>query len=787
VKKRRSKIKKLVKNKLLRQKDIKILEYNKFLSLLSELTPNETTRKKILSVEYSTDPDEIKKRITLTSEFILVLRSEGYLPLTEIPDVSRTLDLLSIQESVLSPEELLDIASMLKIAREVKNFLSPYVSNTRYLIQLHRELYPSRETERIIHDSIDSSGMVKDSASRDLAGIRKSIREVEKRIISVLEEIIHNQKYSDVIQERLITVRRNRYVIPVKHNFAGKLQGIIQDRSSSGQTIYLEPVSVVQLNNRLSDLKLQEHIEIRKILKFLTDILRGKLIGLQKTYTSLIQLDYLYTVGKYTLKYNCIFPEISGGMHLIDARHPVFLMMEKEFRPIELKLGQEKKGLIITGPNTGGKTVALKTAGLSAMLVQSGIPIPVAEGSKIPVFDGIFADVGDMQSIEHNLSTFSAHILNIKEILSSLSENSLILLDELIPGTDPDEGSAIGIGILEKIKKTGGYVIATTHFKQIKIYALSDNYFNVASVGFDREKLTPTYTIHYSSVGQSMAFYIAEKLGLDPEILETGKIYIDEYFVKLEQAISRLEKFKAEYEEKIEKARKLEIQLQEEKNRYEILRKELEKEKKHKWEIVRKEAEDYLKSMRNKGYQILQEIKNTGSGKSLEEFITSEREKLSPPSVGEHTDTPSIEIGDTVKLKGKNTTGKVISIREDRVHVNFNGIKIWAKLLDIEPVSQKKEKNAKVKFSFSRKRTYTFKPELKIIGKTREEAIKEVGQFIDRAVMEGISPVRIVHGYGSGILRKAVREHLDSLPFKVKYEDAPYNEGGMGVTIVYLL
>ncbi|WP_456392120.1 endonuclease MutS2 [Persephonella sp.] len=776
----------MVGNKLLRQKDTQVLEYDRFLSLLAELTPNERTRKKILSLRYSTDPEEVKKRISLASEFISVLRSEGYFPLTEIPDITQTLDLLSIEESVLSPEELLNTASVLKIAREVKNFLSPYVGNTRYLVQLHRELYPSRETERIIHDSIDSSGMVKDSASRDLASIRKSIREVEKQIISILEGIIYSQKYADIVQEKLITVRRDRYVIPVKYNFAGKLQGIIQDRSSSGQTIYLEPVSVVQLNNRLSDLKLQEHIEIRRILKFLTDILRGKLAGLRRTYSSLIQLDYLYTVGKYALKYNCVFPEISGEMHLIDARHPVFLMLEKEFRPIELKLGQERKGLIITGPNTGGKTVALKTAGLSAMLVQSGIPVPVAEGSKIPVFDGIYADIGDMQSIEHSLSTFSAHILNIKEIVSSISENSLVLLDELIPGTDPDEGSAIGIGILEKIKKTGGYVIATTHFKQIKIYALSDNYFNVASVGFDRERLIPTYTIHYNSVGQSMAFYIAEKLGLDPEILETGKRYVDEHFVRLEEAISRLEKFKAEYEEKIEKAKKLETQLQEEKIRYEALRKELEKEKRQRWEIVRKEAEEYLKSVRDRGYQILQEIKNTGSGKSLEEFITTEKGKLSAPKVEEHQDVPSIEIGDKVKLKGKNTTGEVISIREDRVHVNFNGIKIWTRLSDLEAVSGKKEEDKKVKFSFSRKRDSTFRPELKIIGKTREEAIREVEQFIDRAVTEGISTVRIVHGYGSGILRKAVREYLDSLPFRVKYEDAPYNEGGMGVTIVHL-
>jgi DNA mismatch repair protein MutS2 len=770
----------LLKEKQMREKDLELLEIDRFLQELSDLTINEKTKEKILSVKPETDRDKIEEKVLLTKEFLSVLQKEGYLPLSEYPDISESLNLLSIQDSILSSQEILDIAKILNISRGLKNFLSDSVKNTRILQKIYRELYSSRETERIIKDSIDETGMVKDTASTDLARIRRGIKDVEKQILSILEGIINSQKYSEIIQERLVTVRRDRYVIPVKQNFSGKIQGIIQDRSSSGQTVYLEPVSVIELNNRLSDLKLREHIEVRKVLKFLTDILRSKVHLLRKTFDSIVHLDYLYTVGKYSQKFNAVFPEFSDRFELLEARHPLFLILGKDFNPIDIKIN---RGVVITGPNTGGKTVALKTAGLISLLVHSGIPVPVSEESKIPLLDGVFADIGDMQSIEQNLSTFSAHIENIKEILEEATENSLVLLDELIPGTDPDEGSAIGIGILERLKKTGCFVMATTHFKQIKIYALSDDYFNVASVGFDREKLTPTYTVHYSSVGESMAFYIAEKLGLDSEILETAKKYVDDAYIKLEKAVKELEFYKTNYELELSKVKELKKQLNEEKNRYTKLSRELEQQKKSRWETVKKEAEEYLKNIREEGYRILQEIKSSGSGKKLEEFIKQEKEKFKKKE--KKTDIPQIDIGDRVKLKGKNSTGEVISVRENKVHIDFNGIKIWAKLSDVEKLSKEKDKK-EIRFSFKRNKENPIRPEIKLIGKTKEEAIKDLEQFMDRAVLEGFSTVRIIHGYGTGALRKAVREFLDELPYSLRYEDAPYSEGGMGVTIVHI-
>ena len=769
----------MVKAENMREKDLKLLEFDKFLVELSKLTPNDTTKERILSLKPETDQKGVLEKINLTQEFIDILNKEGYIPLSEFPDISEPLELLFIQESVLTAQNILDIYRILKISRTIKNFLSEDVKNTEYLIKIYKNLYSSREIERIIAESIDESGMIKDTASRDLYSIRKGIKDLEKQIISTLERIINSQKYSDIIQERIVTVRRDRYVIPVKQNFSGRIKGIIQDRSSSGQTVYLEPVSVVELNNRLSDLKLKEQIEIRRILKFITDILRKRADLIKKSFETIIQIDTLYTIGKYSKEYRCRFPEISERFELIGAKHPVFLMMGKDFKPIDIRIN---RGVVITGPNTGGKTVALKTAGLSALLVQSGIPVPVEEGS-MPVFEGIFADIGDMQSIEQNLSTFSAHILNIDGILKNATERSLVLLDELIPGTDPDEGSAIGIGVLEKLKKTGCYVMATTHFRQIKIYALSDSYFSVASVGFDREKLTPTYTFHYNSVGESMAFYIAEKLGFDQEILETAKKYINENYRRFEEALKELEIYKSKHEKELSEVEELKRELIKEKEKYASLNEKLEKYRKENWKIIREETENYIRSIREEGYRILQELKASGSGKSLEDFIKQKKKQINIHQ--EKTKGEEFNIGDRVRIKGKNSVGEIISIRENRANINFNGIKIWVDITDIEKVNEEK-KEKKTGFSFSRKKETPFRPEINLIGKTKDQAVRELEHFIDRAVVEGFSTLRIIHGYGSGVLRKAVRDYLDKLPYRIDYEDAPYNEGGMGVTIVHI-
>lgn len=770
----------------MRQKDLDLLEFDSFLKKFAKYTPNERTKREIYSLKPSTDKAKVERLRKETQEFIDIVNTEGYFPLSEYPEIEDALRLLSIEESILSATDILDIGKILSISREIKKFLNPHIKSTQYLQILYRRLFSSRDLEKIINDSIDTGGMIKDTASRDLANIRQNIKKLEDRVISILENILNSSKYQDIIQDKIITQRKERFVIPVKHNFSSKLRGIIHDRSSSGQTLFIEPEGTVNLNNKLTDLKLKEHLEIRRILKFLTEILRNKYSSITGTYNSIIHFDLLYTKAKFAKEFNAVFPEVSESVNLVNAKHPTFLLNQFPFKPIDIKINGQKRGLVITGPNTGGKTVALKTLGLLSMLNQTGIPVPVDEGSSLPIFDGIFADIGDMQSIEQNLSTYSAHIKNIKDILEKADENSLVLLDELIPGTDPDEGSAIGIGILEKLKEKKAYVLATSHFKQIKVFALSDDYFEVASVGFDKETLSPTYTIHYKSVGESMAFYIAEKLGLDKSVLENAKNYLDNSSLELDKAIQMLEEYKKAYENEHRELTKLRETLKKDKEKYEKLVKELEAKKKEKWQEELKKAEDYLKELQKEGYMIIEKIKRTASGKDLEQFLREKRENIDEIlSKEEPQEEYEFDIGTRVKLKGKGTVGEIISIREDRAHVNFNGIKMWVKLKDLVPAKETVEKKPKTRFVIHRKRSMV-KPEIKLIGKTKDEAIKELADYLDKAVMEGYSTIRIIHGYGSGILRKAVREYLDKSPYNIEYKDAPYHEGGMGVTVAHI-
>lgn len=759
------------------ERDLVNLEYYKFLKLLSEFTQNSQTREYIKSLKPIADPQRLKENIDKTSEFIHILKEEGFFPLSEFPDISDSLRLLTIHDSVLLPKDIYDIGVVLQIVKDIKTFLQNKPLN--HLKSLFKELHPLRELEKLIFDSIDKSYSVKDNASYDLSRIRKRIKELEGNINDILERIINSKDYEDILQEKFITIKRDRFVIPVKYNFASRVKGIIQDKSSTGQTVFIEPLEIVNLNNQLLDLKLQESIEIRKILKFITDMLRLKAEFIKKNYNTLLELDVLYTKGKYTLKSNAIFPQTSDRVYLKNAYHPIFLLSAKDFKPIDIDLS-DKKALLITGSNTGGKTVALKTFGLIALLNQSAIPVPVEESSTLPVFDGIYIDIGDNQSIEENLSTFSAHVLNIKRIVPLLTEKSLVLFDELIPGTDPDFASSLGIAILEKVKSVGSYIVATTHLRKIKMYGFNQPYFRIAAVGFDKEKFLPTYEIIYDTVGESMTFYIAKKLGLDEEIVNTAINFTQRSLIDFEETVGNLNKVIAEYSHKVKSLEEKEKQLQNDINRYKSLVYQLEKDKKEKWKESFKDIENFIENIRKEGYEILGKVKEERSGKSLESFIKTKKYLLSEMKEEVNIEDNRFEEGDTVKMKDKRQIGQILEIKENKAKVDFGGIKIWVNLSELIKVKAKNT-GGNVVISVEKPKLTS---EINLIGKTKEEAIRELESYIDKAVLSNIKSFKIIHGFGSGVLRKAVREFLDRYPVRLKYEDAPYQEGGLGVTIV---
>lgn len=760
------------------ERDLINLEYYRFIDLLSDFTPNQPTKNLIRSIKPSGNVEVVKREVGKTQEFINILKENGFFPISEFPDITQSLNLLSIQDSILFPKDIYEIGVVLKIVKEVKTFLQEKQLN--FLKPILRELYPLREIEKLIFDSIDSSYTVKDSASFDLKKIRKSINQTEEKISSVLERMISSRDFEEILQDRFFTIKRDRFVIPVKYNFASRVKGIIQDKSSTGQTVFVEPIEVVNLNNQLLDLKLQESIEIRKILKFITDNLRSKVEFIKKSYNCLLELDLLYTKGKYAVKTNSTFPSISDKLHLKEAYHPIFKLKGKEFVPIDVNFS-DKRGLIITGSNTGGKTVALKTVGLIALLNQSGIPVPVSEGSSLPVFDGVFIDIGDSQSIEESLSTFSAHIVNINRIVSSISEKSLVLFDELIPGTDPDFASSLGIAILNKIKKIGSYTIATTHLRKIKLYALKEEFFRLAAVGFDKESLSPTYEIIYDTLGESMALDIARRLSLDEDILQEAISLTDKELLSFEDTVNSLNNLIKEYSQKLKALQEKDRELQNQIQKYKELSERLEKDKKQRWKESLKEIDQFIESIRREGYRVLEEVREEKSGKALESFIKTKRYQLSK-TYQEETVQGEFKEGDKVKVENKPQVGVILQIKDNKAKVDFGALKLWVGLNQLVRVEDQKE-DKKVQLSVERPKVI---PQINLIGKTREEAIRELQDYFDKVILTGLTTFKVIHGFGSGVLRKAVREFLDRQPVKVRYEDAPYHEGGLGVTIVYL-
>lgn len=760
------------------ERDLVNLEYDRFMGILSDFTPNRPTKDLIKFLKPLKERKSIEEEVGKTKEFIGILREDGFFPLSDFPDISESINLLAIEDSVLFPKDIHDIGTILKITKEVKTFLQGKQLN--YLKGLLRELHPLRELEKLIFDSIDQSYSVKDSASFDLRKIRRSIKETEERIATLLERLISSREFEDVLQERFITIKRDRFVIPVKYNFASRVKGIIQDKSSTGQTVFIEPIEVVNLNNQLLDLKLQESIEIRKILKFITDNIRAKKEFIKRSFRSLVELDFLHSKGKYAVKTNSTFPDISERVLLKKAYHPIFKLKGKSFVPIDIDFS-DKKGLVITGSNTGGKTVALKTVGLIAALTQSGIPVPVSEGSTLPIFDGIFIDIGDSQSIEENLSTFSAHIININRILRSITSDSLVLFDELIPGTDPDFASSLGIAILKKIKEIGSYVIATTHLKKIKVYTLKEQFFRLAAVGFDKETLEPTYQIIYDTVGESMAFHIAKKLSLDSQVLEDAMSITDRELLNFEDTVNSLNSLITEYSNKIRSLEEKERELQAQLCRYRDLSEKLERDRKGRWKESLKEIDQFIESIRQEGYRALKELKEEKSGKPLESFIKTKRYELSK-LIEEEVPEEKFGEGDRVRVENRPQVGVVLQIKDKKVKVDFGTVKLWVSSNQLKKVEDFNPER-KVSVSVEKPR---ISAQINLVGKTREEALKELQDYLDKAILSGITTFKIIHGFGSGILRKAVREFLDRQPIKLKYEDAPYHEGGLGVTVVHL-
>ena len=781
-----------------------ILEFPKILERLSGLAGSVQAREEILKLEVKNRIEEIRHLQSETTEALAIINVKGPLPLGNFYNIELELETAK-KGGVLSMGQLLRILYNLNIAFKVISFMKSDLPEAEIIRGMTDLLVSPKELRDEIDRCILAEEEMADDASSELKHLRREIQKQNEAIRSKLNQIIASQANKAYLQDAIITLREGRYVIPVKQEHKAKLGGIVHDQSSSGATLFIEPQIIVDYNNKLRELELQEKAEILRILRELT-ILAGsyyqELINNQKL---LVQLDIIFAKGMLSYKMDASQPLMKeeGAFKLINARHP--LIDKDKVVAINLTMGEGYHSLIITGPNTGGKTVTLKTTGLLLLMAQAGLHIPADEGSSLKVFKSIYADIGDEQSIEQSLSTFSSHMNNIIGIVKNVGKDSLVLLDELGAGTDPTEGAALAISILKDLKEKGTMVLATTHYTELKKYALSEEDVENASMEFDVETLSPTYKLIMGIPGRSNAFEIAQKLGLDQGIIDSAKLLLDDNALAFEDVISSLNEEKAEIDRLKEEAILLNISMARQKKEAEALERKIQTQKEAILEGAREEAKLIVSKTREKLDEIIERAEEDllsrgtqGTGllkKEIKEVESALRgEKLKEPVAAlSEEDEKRIVVGAKVLVRSLDSPGEVLSGPDEKgdVLVRVGQIKVTS---NIKGLSIIKEKEFKKQESLKREKGKT-KGEIRIKscplsvdvrGEDLEGALMTVEKYIDDAYLAGLRKVTIIHGRGEGILKAGLKESFKKNKHVAQFHRGSYNEGGDGVTIITL-
>lgn len=781
------------------------LELNKILNILENYCITEIGKTILKDLSPSNNKLVVKHLLSETTQAYNLLLESGNPPISEINDYTKIIKLLESNIS-LSCANLLFIGHILKISKELKNYFSSIEDTSKYdsLEYYFNNLYTNTDLENTILRSILDENTVADEASSTLKSLRRKKRNLESSIKDNLNKFIHSSSYSKFIMDPIITIRNGRYVIPVKVEYKDNIKGFVHDISYSGSTIYIEPVSIFELNNQIHNLELEENIEIERILKELSDSIFPITNNIKLTLESIGNLDLIFAKAKFSRDTNATEPIIAEEkiIYLKEARHP--LIDSKVVVPIDIEIGKKYTSLIITGPNTGGKTVSLKTTGLLCLMAYCGLHIPAKEGSSLFVFDNIFADIGDEQSIQESLSTFSSHMLNIIEIYNLATEKSLILVDELGSGTDPLQGANLAISILEYFHNLGAISLATTHYQEIKNYALVTDGFENASSEFDIESLKPTYKLLVGVPGKSNAFAITKRLGMPDIILSRAQELMQDDHISVEELIKNIYDDKVEIEKEKDK-------IKQNSNQVEMLRKSLDSKNtalnNKENEIIEKakiQAREILLTAKKNANSIisdLNELYSNASSNSLKQ-ANSIRNKLNEniqnisntnQSINTtYSNIENVEIGMAVLVKSLNQKGIVLSLpnKSNEVQVQIGSMKMNIKLNNLSPVKLDKNetlnKTHTTKISGSKLKSKNATTEINVIGQSVEEAIFVIDKFLDDSVLANLQTVRIVHGKGTGKLRQGIHSFLKKNSHVKSFRLGTFGEGEMGVTIVEL-
>ena len=785
-------------------KSIRTLELPAVLRMLADQTNSAEAREKALAIVPETDIDFVKRLQDETDAARAMIGVKGSPAFSGIKPVAESL-YRADRGGALNTRELLDIAGVLRCARRVREYFSE--GEPTAIDHFFYALRGNHYLEERITTAILDEDEIADNASPELADIRRHKRNAAAKGRQILQKIISSQSYSKVLQEAIITQRDGRFVVPVKAEFRGSMPGLVHDVSSSGATIFVEPMGVVQANNELKELEAKEKKEIERILRALSAEAAGCHNDILSDYDMLVRLYLIFARGQLSYKMNATRPEIrrDGSICLRHARHP--LLDSGRAVPITIELGQKFDTLVITGPNTGGKTVSLKTLGLLTLMAQCGLHIPAGSGSVVSVFDRVLADIGDEQSIEQSLSTFSAHMVNIVKILEEADGRSLILFDELGAGTDPIEGAALAIAIIQHVRERGGKVAATTHYAELKTFAMTTQGVENASCEFDVETLRPTYKLLIGIPGKSNAFAISQRLGLDPAVIETAKAQMDSESIRFEDVLTQLEEKRQRLEKDQTEAERLRSQRETDAKKAHEFREQMERAKENARTRGEAEARRIVREARAQADAIFEELAELrkqqekaaswqnvndaraairGQLNQMEEELHFEVEKEPIPA-------PSrpIREGDLVELGGTRKQAVVTAVNGEKLQLLAGNMKLTVKakevrLVEEAEVREKKEAKRQVATAVRLQGARAAISELDIRGLMTDEADLAVDQFLDNAVMGKLSEVRIIHGKGTGVVRNAVREHLKRSPYVKTFRPGKYGEGEDGVTVAQL-
>lgn len=781
------------------QKALRVLEYQKIIDMLAAECCSKLTREKALKLLPMSDTFDINDALQDTDEAVVVLLKKGTPPLGNFYDISGPVHLASL-ESTLSMKQLLEVAYNLHSARRTAEYLSSDLPELPRIDGLASAISVLKTLEEEITRDIISEDEMADSASPELKRLRKSILRQNEEIKIKIQKIVGAGENKAFLQDAIVTMRQGRYVIPVKQEHKAKISGIVHDQSASGATLFVEPQAIVNMNNELRELELAEQAEVQRILSELSKAVGREELKIKANQEILTKLDFMFAKARLAANMNGFKPEINseGIVDIKKARHP--LLDKKKAVPINIAIGGKYKTLVVTGPNTGGKTVTLKTVGLLCLMAQSGLFIPTAEGTRLPVFREIYADIGDEQSIEQSLSTFSAHMTNIVSIVESSTMDCLVLLDELGAGTDPTEGAALAISILNHLYNKGAMTIATTHYTELKKFALSTKGVQNASMEFDVETLSPTYRLIIGVPGKSNAFEISQKLGLADKIIDHARRFIEEGDVAFEDVITSIEDDRKRAENAAAEAESLRDQLAKQKQHMEKLEIRFEKEKREILEQAQDEARALVEDARKEIAQLQKEISDTITDVDVKAKIEEGKRKLAEKRKEfvrqeekiENSEKPNpedIKEGIRVNVLSLGEKGSVLSLPDSKgdMMVQIGSLKMKVNIENVtlvkENVTEKQREKTKYSRMFAAK-SLSVPTSVNVIGKNLDEATDIVEKYIDDAFMAGLETVTVIHGRGAGILREGLAKVLKKNKHVQSIRKGGYHEGGDGATIV---